>query len=455
VAILVICTSLGVGAYAAPTDYVTSSFTWTHVLDTYPNVGDAHAKSLDFRETGLDIEGWSNSTFDDFFEVSSPVVVSWPDGYQKEVILSLDSVSEYAGTKSWSYSNYFIYGVYYGRVKARFEISGSSLSVTLGMIDSNPGNLPSEVSLRGSLASGNQTVVENVITNRVDGGFVSHGVTSRNPVIGWAENNGDELSISSHGEVVFTGSQIHPAGGSQSIYTGVRLTLLDHDPCSLPTAVDLMKDAVAYGLFSTDSSPDPVLDPNCYTFIGHTPHPVSGNSIDLRLPFESSAVLNSWSGLAPFDEEVVTRRKLGQIIGLPNGLEAEWYSIPASKEAGVRIFGTPEISSAFTVSGFTYSDDGQKLFEPLAFSFSSSDPRPVAEDSETSNESTNTPTTTPASTTTPATTTPASFTTPATTTPAARLATTGANVEWLMAAGLLVAIAGSAFLAFSRRKRIW
>jgi LPXTG-motif cell wall-anchored protein len=43
----------------------------------------------------------------------------------------------------------------------------------------------------------------------------------------------------------------------------------------------------------------------------------------------------------------------------------------------------------------------------------------------------------------------------ATTTPAARLATTGANVEWLMVAGLLGVIAGSAFLAFSRRKRIW
>lgn len=43
----------------------------------------------------------------------------------------------------------------------------------------------------------------------------------------------------------------------------------------------------------------------------------------------------------------------------------------------------------------------------------------------------------------------------ATTAPAARLATTGANLEWLMVAGLLVAIAGSGFLAFSRRKRIW
>jgi LPXTG-motif cell wall-anchored protein len=53
-----------------------------------------------------------------------------------------------------------------------------------------------------------------------------------------------------------------------------------------------------------------------------------------------------------------------------------------------------------------------------------------------------------------ASTTPAS-TTPASTTPAAALAATGANVEWLMVAGLLVAISGSGFLAFSRRKRIW
>ena len=40
-----------------------------------------------------------------------------------------------------------------------------------------------------------------------------------------------------------------------------------------------------------------------------------------------------------------------------------------------------------------------------------------------------------------------------TTTPVSTLATTGANVEWLIVTGLLVAIAGSGFLAFSRRKR--
>jgi LPXTG-motif cell wall-anchored protein len=60
----------------------------------------------------------------------------------------------------------------------------------------------------------------------------------------------------------------------------------------------------------------------------------------------------------------------------------------------------------------------------------------------------------PAATTAPATTTPAT-TTPATTTPAAILATTGANLEWLMVAGLLSAITGSGLIAFSRRKRIW
>jgi len=55
------------------------------------------------------------------------------------------------------------------------------------------------------------------------------------------------------------------------------------------------------------------------------------------------------------------------------------------------------------------------------------------------------------------TTTTPTTTTPTTTTPAstAMLAATGANVEWLMVAGFLVAVAGSGFLAFSRRKRIW
>lgn len=51
-----------------------------------------------------------------------------------------------------------------------------------------------------------------------------------------------------------------------------------------------------------------------------------------------------------------------------------------------------------------------------------------------------------------ASTTPAS-TTPAATTPAAALATTGANVEWLMFAGLVAALAGASFLIVSRRKR--
>jgi uncharacterized repeat protein (TIGR02543 family)/LPXTG-motif cell wall-anchored protein len=40
-----------------------------------------------------------------------------------------------------------------------------------------------------------------------------------------------------------------------------------------------------------------------------------------------------------------------------------------------------------------------------------------------------------------------------TTAPGAALATTGANVEWLFVAGLFAVIAGSGFLAFSRRKR--
>jgi uncharacterized repeat protein (TIGR02543 family)/LPXTG-motif cell wall-anchored protein len=58
------------------------------------------------------------------------------------------------------------------------------------------------------------------------------------------------------------------------------------------------------------------------------------------------------------------------------------------------------------------------------------------------------PTPTPTPTATPA---PA----PASTTPPARLAATGANVEWLMVGGLVAAVAGSVFLAASRRKRVW
>lgn len=46
-------------------------------------------------------------------------------------------------------------------------------------------------------------------------------------------------------------------------------------------------------------------------------------------------------------------------------------------------------------------------------------------------------------------------TSPASTRPGGRLATTGVDVDRLMVIGLLSVMAGSAFLAFSRRKRIW
>jgi LPXTG-motif cell wall-anchored protein len=49
--------------------------------------------------------------------------------------------------------------------------------------------------------------------------------------------------------------------------------------------------------------------------------------------------------------------------------------------------------------------------------------------------------------------TPTQNTSPASTTPALLLATTGANVEWLMIAGLIAVIAGAGFLTVSRRKR--
>jgi LPXTG-motif cell wall-anchored protein len=51
--------------------------------------------------------------------------------------------------------------------------------------------------------------------------------------------------------------------------------------------------------------------------------------------------------------------------------------------------------------------------------------------------------------------TPAAPATTATPTPAVALAATGANVEGLMVAGLFAVVAGSGFLVFSRRKRIW
>jgi LPXTG-motif cell wall-anchored protein len=83
-------------------------------------------------------------------------------------------------------------------------------------------------------------------------------------------------------------------------------------------------------------------------------------------------------------------------------------------------------ATAAAVTGSYYS-----AYKEVTFSFSVT--------------ATPTPTTAPAATATP---------TP-TVAPLARLATTGANLEWLLVAGLLAVIAGSGFIAFSRRKRIW
>jgi LPXTG-motif cell wall-anchored protein len=49
----------------------------------------------------------------------------------------------------------------------------------------------------------------------------------------------------------------------------------------------------------------------------------------------------------------------------------------------------------------------------------------------------------------------AATTEPASAAPVARLAKTGANYEWLLVAGLIAVIAGSSFVAVSRRKRVW
>jgi LPXTG-motif cell wall-anchored protein len=48
---------------------------------------------------------------------------------------------------------------------------------------------------------------------------------------------------------------------------------------------------------------------------------------------------------------------------------------------------------------------------------------------------------------------PSSTTAPASITPAVKLATTGANVEWLLVAGLIAVIAGAGFVTVGRRKR--
>ena len=86
------------------------------------------------------------------------------------------------------------------------------------------------------------------------------------------------------------------------------------------------------------------------------------------------------------------------------------------------------------------------LTNGTAYTFSSTATNAGGTSAASSSSSSVTPSA-PSSTTAPASITPASIT------PAAKLATTGANVEWLMVAGLIAVIAGAGFLTFSRRKR--
>jgi len=98
------------------------------------------------------------------------------------------------------------------------------------------------------------------------------------------------------------------------------------------------------------------------------------------------------------------------------------------------------LRSGFTFTGWNTSSDGTgaSFAEGSSYPFSISE-RLYAQWSQNSSA----PSTAAAPTTAPT-----------STTPAVRLAATGANVEWILVAGLLAVIAGSSFLAASRRKRI-
>ena len=110
-------------------------------------------------------------------------------------------------------------------------------------------------------------------------------------------------------------------------------------------------------------------------------------------------------------------------------------------------------SNGFTRSGFTFagwstSPSGSVEYaQGASFPFSASDTLYAIWTSNSAPSPVTTPTTAPATT--------APVATPATTAPAAGLASTGVDLEWLAMAGFLSAIAGSGFLAISRRKRIW
>lgn len=396
--------------FAATFNIDTPMVKWSAVNDARPMVDDATAFLTNFRGTGHNIDGWTNEAFDSY--LSTRTLVNEGGTSNSLNFSKVGELGTTSGVTTANYSaTYTLLGG--GTVTAQMTIDGNFVRFAFSAVPTT-GTAKPNIDFTGQLGSDANTLYTVVSPS----GLVSYDSTGSDFVNGYSITTG---TFTYDGQI--SGIARDDVMVSADLDNGpvlLTVALLDYDPCSRTAAVSRMGSLVpTFGsIFGSDLEPQ--FDPTCFgvSLPAGTSPIVPGQQVDILLPFVARSELGG-----SFSQNEHNKRVLGQVLGLPAGLSAVLIRNSADQIAQLRITGSTSQTGTFNVTGFTFSDNGSLKDKPLTFALSLSVESPGQ---------------------------PA-----ATTTPAAALAATGANVEWLMVAALFVAIAGSGFLAFSRRKRIW
>lgn len=343
-------------AYAAGVNVNTAMILWEDISDSRASVDDAEAFLTDFRDTGLNIDGWTNEAFDAF--LSEVSVYEDDPNIKTNLTFSMTTpVSTTGGVTSGSYTaNYSIAGgTKTGQVRIDLTIQGNFVRFTFNALPST-GDKPN-IRAVGQLGSDSNTVYTTISPNTL----VSHDSSGSDLVIGYNVTSGTYGGINNT-------YQDQPSFLLDTTSTPIlTVALLDYDPCSLEAAIAEMAALVpTYGsIFGSDLEPQ--FDPSCYgvSLPAGTSPIVPGEQVDLLLPFEASSDLGG-----SFSQDEYSERVLGQILGLPAGLNAELIRNSNLQIAELRIHGSTTQSGTFNVTGFTYSDDGSLNDKPLTFAIS-------------------------------------------------------------------------------------
>lgn len=347
---------ISTAAYAVSVNVNTAMILWENVSDFRASVDDAEAFLTDFRDTGLNIDGWTNEAFDAFLSEVS-VYADNPNNRTSLNFSTTTPVSTTGGVTSGSYTaNYSIAGgTQIGQVLTDLTIQGNFVRFTFNTLPS-AGAKPN-IRAVGQLGSDSNTVYTTISPNTL----VSHDSSGSDLVIGYNVTSGIYGGISNN-------TQDQPTFLLDTTNTPIlTVALLDYDPCSLEAAIAEMVALVPTFGSIYGSDLEPQFDPSCYgvSLPAGTSPIVPGEQVDLLLPLEASSDLGE-----SFSQDEYSERVLGQILGLPTGLNAELIRNSNLQIAELRIHGSTTQSGTFNVTGFTYSDDGLLKDKPLTFAIS-------------------------------------------------------------------------------------